>query len=398
LTKEKFFGIIFIRVEKKFLINEGRKLMQEKENKTPQEDYIKMDFNLETVEERIQRINEIINSTPSEKLTSNYLEKMATYLIDVSLDKKKDKKFILTDNNMVTVNKREMSFEGLISKLENGEDGIYNMIANDKNIIFAPKLEISEEDIQEIPGMKELREKIKEVEILAKAARGKRAFILKKELIAMRKDQYVLRSMYRKPIRLMNLKKSIAKINLDEKVYLDEKEEVHSTGLINLYDPQHVSLLLCHYAQLKEDAWDNLNGDIKWLIVDLENAVDAALKEDYPLYYDLVIYKIDGLSNLQIQQKLNEKYNIKHSVEYISSLWRNKIPKLIAEKAANDWLIWHFTYENPENAKWKKCSKCGQIKLAHNHFFSKNNTSKDHYYSICKKCRNSKSKKMQPKN
>lgn len=37
---------------------------------------------------------------------------------------------------MTTVNRRETSFQGLAEKLENGEDGIYNMIANDKNIIF----------------------------------------------------------------------------------------------------------------------------------------------------------------------------------------------------------------------------------------------------------------------
>ena len=48
---------------------------------------------------------------------------------------KKERK-ILTDNRMATVNKREMSFEGLIGQLENGEDGIYNLIANDKNVIF----------------------------------------------------------------------------------------------------------------------------------------------------------------------------------------------------------------------------------------------------------------------
>ena len=48
----------------------------------------------------------------------------------------------------------------------------------------------------------------------------------------------------------------------------------------------------------------------------------------------------------------------------------------------------NFTFE--EKGKWKRCSRCGQIKLAHNHFFSKNNTSKDHFYSICKECRNKK--------
>lgn len=293
---------------------------------------------------------------------------------------------------MVTVNKREMSFEGLVNRLENGEDGIYNMIANDKNIIFMPKLNITEEDVREIPGMKELREEITKIAAQQKAARGKRAALLFKQLKEMRKDQYVLRSAYRKPVRLMNLKKSISKVDLSEKVYMDAEGEVHSTGLINLYDPVHISILLKNYSQLKQDSWDKFNSDIKWMMIDLERVVDAALEEKYPLYYDLLIYKIDGLSNLQIQKKLNEKYGIKHSVEYISSLWCNKIPKLIAEEASNEWLVWHFTHE--EEGKWKKCSRCGQTKLAHNHFFSKNSTSKDGYYSICKECRNSKSKKI----
>ena len=78
----------------------------------------------------------------------------------------------------------------------------------------------------------------------------------------------------------------------------------------------------------------------------------------------------------------------KHSVEYISSLWRNKIPKLIVEQATNDYLMWYYTYQ--KYGKWKKCSRCGSIKLAHNNFFSKNKTSKDHFYSICKCCRNKK--------
>ena len=39
---------------------------------------------------------------------------------------------ILTDNRMTTVNKRETSFEGLVSQLENGEDGIYNLITDNK--------------------------------------------------------------------------------------------------------------------------------------------------------------------------------------------------------------------------------------------------------------------------
>ena len=43
-----------------------------------------------------------------------------------------------------------------------------------------------------------------------------------------------------------------------------------------------------------------------------------------------------------------------------------------------------------EKGKWKRCSRCGEIKLANNIFFSKNGSSKDGFYSICKDCRNRK--------
>ena len=352
------------------------------------ESYIKMDFSLETPEERNALVQKIIEQTPPEKLTHKYLEKLADYII-FAMDKQERKnKKILTDNRMVTVSKRETSFEGLAGRLENGEDGIYNMIANDKNIIFSPKISITEKDIAEIPGLKELRDEIEKVEARAKIARGKKAFLLKKQAIEMRQDQYVIKNAYRRPIYCMNLIKSFAKLDLSETISIDENGNVTSTGLVNLFDEKHVSALLCNYAKIKEDSWSDFNGDAKWLMMDLDTVVDNALKDKFPLYYDLVIYKIDGKQNQEIQELLYEKHGIKHSVEYISSLWRNKIPKLIAEQAQNDWLIWHYTQE--EKGKWKKCSRCGQIKLAHNRFFSKNKTSKDGFYSICKCCRNKK--------
>ena len=53
------------------------------------------------------------------------------------------------------------------------------------------------------------------------------------------------------------------------------------------------------------------------------------------------------------------EFGIKHSVEYISSLWRNKIPKLIASEAEDRLLDWYFL--NEMKGKYKKCSRCGEI-------------------------------------
>ena len=331
---------------------------------------------------------QIRNETPPEQLTNRYLEILADYMIFAMDKEERKKKYIITDNRSITINKRETSFEGLISKFENGEDGIYNMIANDKNIIFTPKISITQKDVEEIPALKELREAIEEVEKAEKQARGKKKYLLKKQLIEMRQDQYIIKNAYRKPMYCINALKTFGKLDLSEEIYFDEKGEAYSTGMISLFNPKHISALLCHYVKLKEQVWGNFSSDAYYLMEDLDVLVDKTLKEKYPLYYDLVIAKIDGKSNLEIQQELEEKHGIKHSVEYISSLWRNKIPKLIAEQEQQDYLNWHYT--EVERGKWKRCSRCGEIKLAHNKFFSKNKTAKDGFYSICKTCRNKK--------
>lgn len=350
----------------------------------------KLDFTLQTPDERNELVKKIIDETPSDKLTPKYLEILADYIIFAMDKQERKEKKILTENRMVTVNKRETSYQGLVGKMENGEDGLFNLITNDKNIIFSPKVTITKKDLEEIPELAKLRKAIEEVEEAEKRATGKKKFLLKKQLIEMRQDQYVIKNAYRKPMYCTNLTKSFSTMSFDETITMDENNMPVSDGLISFFNPTHISALLCHYSKLKEDAWGKFSSDAYFMMEDLDAAVDAALKEKYPLYYDLVIYKIDGKQNIEIQELLEQKHGIKHSVEYISSLWRNKIPKLIAEKAQEDYLVWYYT--NVEYGKWKRCSRCGEIKLAHNKFFSKNRTSKDGFYSICKCCRNKKTK------
>ena len=174
---------------------------------------------------------------------------------------------------------------------------------------------------------------------------------------------------------------------------------------INSRDPRMYPI----YAYLQEDVQTQLLTETHITNNILQNAPEVI--KDTPLAADKVAILnnvsanpgiVAYMSNKLIEDKqfivevaqqspeaLNEIIN-KHSVEYISSLWRKKIPKLIAEKEQKDYLIWY--YLEVQKGKWKRCSRCGQIKLAHNKFFSKNNTSKDGWYSICKECRNKKNK------
>lgn len=312
--------------------------------------------------------------------------------------KERKEKSINTDNRMVTINKRETSFEGLVGKFENGEDGVYNMIIDDadKNVLLTPKYSITTEDLETIPELKKLREEIEKVEELEKKARGKRKYLLKKQIIEMRQDQYVIKSSYKPVIYSLNLVKSFSTLDLTD-IFVEKLDQgkVLNNGLISLFNPTHVSILLCNYSKIKESCWDKFNADVYYEMKDLEDVIDKCLKVDYPLLYDLLVYKIDGKTNFEIQQLLYSSYGINHSVEYISSLWRKKIPKLIAEYEEKEFLIWYYTFV--KKGKWKKCSRCGQIKLANNKFFSKNNTSKDGWYSICKECRNKKTKEKKEK-
>lgn len=56
------------------------------------------------------------------------------------------------------------------------------------------------------------------------------------------------------------------------------------------------------------------------------------------MYYRIVECKIDGLQNVELRKVLENEFGVSHSVEYISSLWRNKIPNLIASTAEDEYL------------------------------------------------------------
>lgn len=109
---------------------------------------IKLDYTLETPEERVQLVEKILEENPDPN--SKYLEVLADYLILCMEKQERKERKVLTENRMMTVNKRETSFEGLVSQLENGEDGVYNLINENKNQIFQPKVTITKKDLDEI--------------------------------------------------------------------------------------------------------------------------------------------------------------------------------------------------------------------------------------------------------
>ena len=306
----------------------------------------------------------------------------------------KKNKNILTKNRLVTVDKRETSFQGFSENFENQQSGIYNfIIENDKNKILTPKIEITEKDIQQIPPLAQLKQSIAALEKRRDSASGKRKALLTKHLIQMRKDQYIIKNTYKPPIMATKVTKNYHNKNLDleDKISINERGQPQSKGLISLLNPIHVSCLLCNYSNIKKELHNKVESDFYYLMEDLDKLLDSTLVGDAAILLDLVKLKFQQKTSKEIAAALKDKYGHTYSTEYISILWRKKIPKLLSDKAKQNWLIWHYTFE--EKGKWKKCSKCKEVKLAHPYFFTINKTSKDGWYSICKCCRNKKNKK-----
>lgn len=360
---------------------------------------MQLDYSLSTSEQRMELVNQIIEETPQEQLNSQYLQYLTNYILFV-YDKgqtKKEKKCkdggVLTKNRMATIEKREMSFEGLVSSLENGEDGVYNLMINDKNQLLDRKSKITEEDMREIPILQQYHDTIKQCEEKLKKAKGKDRYTLKKQIIETWQAMYTIKaSHYGIPMKTgasKNQIKTIAHMTIDENITIDENGMPISDNTISLLNPDCVSILLCYYSQLKEESIDDFQSDLRFMLMDLEDAAEKALKNE-PVLFDLLIWKIDGRTNEEIIKLMESTYGINHTEQYYSSVWRKQIPKLIVEQVQKDLLNWY--YSTQEYGQWKQCGRCGEIKLAHPMFFSKN-TSKDGFYSICKECRKEKSKK-----
>lgn len=349
----------------------------------------KLDYTIESPEERKKIVEKIVAENP-DSLTPKYLEILADYLVLCMEKQERKERKVLTENRLATVNKRECSFEGLVSKFENGEDGIYNLMSDNIHEIFQPKMTITQHDLDTIPCLRQLREAIESWEELLKRSSGRDRYIIKKALIEMRKDQYLIKQAYQQPITIQKRTRNLhAPVALDDNSSMVQNSngeyELDIQG-ISLMDPRVTEAILCNYSKLKQDCYGQFNGDMWYLMESFEEISDVALK-DFPIYTRIVELKIDKQTNVEIQKILQKEFNTTYSIEYISNLWRNKIPRLISQVAREQFINWWYKYYN---LPMKKCTKCGQIKPAHNDFFSKNKTSKDHFYSICKKCRNKK--------
>lgn len=322
-----------------------------------------LDYTITSLEERLALVNDLVNNGSNIKP-----EYLANYLIMCMEKEERKQKQILTDNRVATIEKRETSFEGLVEKLESGENALYHIERTDKNMLLSPKSPITKQDYADFAELRQIKEAIDLLKGLPNRG-GRNNYLIKKATIELYKDLYATKKALKPPV--------MPAVTMTAK--FPEKLEG-----ISFSDPDVISALLCNYSILKQECWGKFESDLWCIMMDFDALLDKALAEnDY--YETIVMLKIDGKTNIEIQEKLRELLHVSPTPEYISTLWRNRIPKHIADFAAREHLMWYWT--NIKKGKWKKCSRCGEIKLASSTFFNKNKTSKDGFYSLCKECR-----------
>ncbi len=138
----------------------------------------------------------------------------------------------------------------------------------------------------------------------------------------------------------------------------------------DFFDKEHVmTLLKCKFT--------NITTDLGLLVYDL-NCLLERIKLTNTEKEALIYYRESDLTQESIGKELNMARQ---------SFWEiiDRICDKIIDKYEDDYEDWY--YLNVVKGSYKKCSKCGKIKIANERHFSPDKTRKDGFYPYCKKCR-----------
>lgn len=365
-----------------------------------------LDFSIIEPSERVEAVRAITEGNPDYPFKEYELEYLANYIVFAQEKKEKKearergehysyKREIITPGRQPTIDKREISYQGLAEKLES-EDLIADLVRNDKNMILSPKIQITDEDRENIPFLAQVYESIQSWEhLLANTVLSKRdAWHARMAVIELRREQYIIKEAYLKPTRIKFSRSSTHVPCYDgDTGYENEKGEyvLVSENYLDFRDHRHIAALMKNYGDLKMDSADKLHSDMKYILWVLEDLIEKYIKEDYPHYFDIIAWRVDKLTNQEIADKLLMKHGLSHTPEYISNLATQRIPKIIADGYVTEYVMWAYTHKI--HYEWKKCNRCGEKKPRLFRFWSKNKGSKDGLYSICKSCRSTRNKK-----
>lgn len=383
-----------------------------------------LDYNLEGTENRLDKLQNIVKKYDSHlidyydnhfianKTSTSFeqdiigqdLEKLADYLLfaDNKEQRKKAKDeqeehTVLTLSQIERNNRKETLSDDLSYFEQNAKDtSKHSFYTEEKR--FKNKLNINEEkpkkrkakmknkdtksitkeDLEKYPVLKQTQELIDQLSEEIKTGINRFGQVIDSETlrkkrwlcIELKKDQVAYKDSMKKKVN----PKSVIRQSLNGK--LD----------VNFADHEVIEFLFHEYSNLKQYCFDNIESDLKHVLMDFERLVDDTPFSE--ILKEIFILKVDGLCHNEINKELEHKYQIKFGKQHISTLIRNSIPKKIIEtyrKQLEDWF-----YREIVKGKYKCCTRCGEIKLASDNYFSKDKKGVFGYKSICKMCHSTK--------
>ena len=371
----------------------------------------KLDFNLETSQERLQYLKDTVDFT---QLTKKDIETCTDYVL-YGKDPEKNNTSIV-DRKEVYIKTRynsysqsePVSLEALMESPTFDE----TIFTKEKNIYKKVKPEsISQnrEKYKDIPGMKELWEAIDQLDRRLKLAKGeiqpergevvpqldsKQIYHLNHQLIELRRQQYMLKdsahpeqmanknygSFYSNPVEFMHPDRSgrqFAAKDIEKEI-----EELKKKGkpYFSFLDKEHVYQLCLNYYQIKDQAEKNPDSPLNNLLWTLDFYIEKAnLSEQQKLITEA---KKHNMLNKEICQLLMEKMGIYHQENYISTIW-NKVCQLICDAADLNYDEWCCKDYKPA---WKKCNCCQETLLRDPRNFVRKSKSPDGLTNRCKRC------------
>lgn len=386
---------------------------------------LNLDFSINTSKDRKNFIGNYMaeQNANGYTFTQKEIETMANYIL---YGKDEDGTSIV-DRKEVEIDTRYSSYkkkrpESLEALMESPAFNETNIVTT--NIYKKEKPKIDREKDKDIPGIQELWNSIDNLDHKIKVTEGKeedtsikpltsqQLYKAKHHLIELRTQQYLLKDSVKPTLPPANPIDRLYTMDNDPFIGWDNKDSEYSIAPLGLYsskperfqrpakiierdyfynkdakfildfrNPNHIYELIESYDELlitAENDPENLLDDI---IETLDFYIDfAELDEEKTL---ILQRKIKKVPVIDIKKELEEKLNISHSSNYISTIYTQKICREIAEGAA----LHYDMYMNREYTNmWKKCSQCGELKFLDPRVFMRKSRSSDGYNSKCKKC------------
>lgn len=387
----------------------------------------KLDFNLETSSERL----ELVKTFDLSSLTKKELELCTDYILygkESDGFSAVDKKQIYIKAKHSTYQKKEpLSLEELLESPSFDE----SILDKNRTIYKKPKVSIdrNNEQIQAIPGIKDLWVQIDNIQHLIELCKGKTEplpnekipnftskdlYLWEHHLVELRKDQYLLKEfaiptiLSQKNYGSFWLDPSLSQLNF--KIFpaglIDHENdpnfthperggfaqpefnieeqiralEHHHKPYFNFLDTTHIYFLVLQYYEIKEAAKQLMGSPLNNLLLTLDFYADKAnLNEQQKLILE---GKKLRLSNLEICELLDKELGIYHQPNYISTIW-TRICLLIQQAAE---LSYDEILAKDYPKAWKTCRVCGRTLLRDPRNFVRKGKAVDGLCSICKRC------------